>query len=195
MFYSGDQVEMPELPVVNKLCQLSHMAILHEGMRPEPRLRRLLGHISTYDNAERWRTENQQQIYDFEMARHNNAQKLLKLKPAYQSSIIPSGPTLKLRTLAEFQVAIGAHLQAEQQTTVSTEEVFLESDSEEEADSSETPDDDSDDESTRSDEEDPIIELIEEGTMSLLQQDIKDDVFFYRSTSEYPLQAAKTEKR
>jgi hypothetical protein len=202
-----NQLGMPELQVACKLRQISHMEILQEGTRPEPRLRRLLGHINTYDNVERWRLDYEQQIIASEMIHHKECQTMRMTKPICQSSVASSQPTLKLRTLSEFQAAVRNHFEVEKETTVNTEEVSSDSDSEDETESeassddewdnedeSET-DDDSDADSAWSDGEDPIIAMIREGTKSLLQRYQKDDIVYFSELSPSMLQAMDTEKQ
>jgi len=188
---------MSELLTANKIHQISHMEILQEGTRPEPRLRRLLGHISTYDNVEQWRMDNQQQIFLAETARYQKAQIVPLPKPTCRATVSSSDPQLKLRTLAQFQAAVRSHFEVEKETTVSTEEVLSDSDSEEDEDENEL-NDDSDNESTWSNEtwndEDPVIELIKEGTRSLLQHDAEDNVVLYREASELTFQGAEFQK-
>ena len=202
-----NQLRMPELQLANKLRQISHMEILQEGTRPEPRLRRLLGHINTYDNVERWRLDNEQQIVASELIHHKECQTARMTRPICQPSVASSQPTLKLRTLSEFQAAVRNHFEVEKETTVNTEEVSSDSDSEDETESeassddewdnedeSET-DDDSDADSAWSDGEDPIIAMIREGTKSLLQRYQKDDVVYFSELSPSMLQAMDTEKQ
>jgi hypothetical protein len=188
---------MSELLTANKIHQISHMEILQEGTRPEPRLCRLLGHISAYDNVEQWRRDNQQKIFLAETARYQQAQIVRLAKPTCQATASGSESPLKLRTLAQFQAAVRSQVEVDKETTVSTEEVLSDSDSEEDEDETES-DDDSDNESTWSDEtwydEDPIIEFIKEGTRSLLQHDAKDKMVFYRETSERTLNGAEIQK-
>jgi hypothetical protein len=204
-----NQLGMPELQLANKLRQISHMEILQEGTRPEPRLRRLLGHINTYDNVERWRLEYEQQIIASEMIHDKESQTMRMTKPICQSSVASSQPALKLRTLSEFQAAVRNHFIVEKETTVNTEEVSSDSDSEDETESEAssdddwdeeeelegTLDDDSDDESAWSDGEDPIIAMIREGTKSLLQRYQKDDIVYFSELSPSMLQAMDTEKQ
>ena len=42
-----------------KILQSSHMELLYELARPEPRLRKLLGHFSVYEDASQWLQENE----------------------------------------------------------------------------------------------------------------------------------------
>lgn len=200
---------MPELQLANKLRQISHMEILQEGTRPEPRLRRLLGHINTYDNVERWRLDNEQQIVASEMIHHKECQTARMTEPICQSSVLSPQPTLKLRTLSEFQAAVRNHFEVEKETTVNTEEVFSDSDTDDETESEASSDDewdhddesegdsddDSDNDSTWSDGEDPIIAMIREGTKSLLQRYQKDDIVYFSELSPSMLQALDTEKQ
>lgn len=188
---------MSELLTANKIHQISHMEILQEGTRPEPRLGRLLGHISAYDNVEKWRMDNQQQIFLAETVRYQQARVVPLPKPTCQATVSPSDNPLKLCTLAQFQAAVRSQFEVEKDTIVSAKEVLADTDSEEDEDENES-DDDSDNESAWSDEtwndEDPIIEFIKEGTRSLLQHDAKDNVVFYREASELTLQGEEIQK-
>lgn len=178
------------------LLQVSNEEILREEKSQEPRLRRLLGHISTFENVSRWRTENEQKERIAKTDQRNEFKNSQAPKSQYRSSIAPSGSTLKLRTLADFESAICAHVVAEKQTTVFTEEVTSDIDFEDENDPDETQDDESDDESAWSDDEDPIIEFIKQGTRCLLQQDVSDDdVVFYRSTADMVLRPTENVER
>ena len=153
--------------VAEKLHQISHMEILHEGDRPGARLRHLLGHISIYDSVERWRTEHTDAILASEAARRDAA--LLQLrttKPACSNSSVDS--PMKLHTLVQFQAAIRAHLDRDGQTTVH-EKVFSDEGGEEEA--------------SWSDGDDPIMDVIQKGMGTKLRLDVRDEVVLYRSNS------------
>ena len=175
---------MLQLRAANKLHRLSHTELSHGG-KPDPNLWRLLGHMSIYDNVERWRTENAAQIHIAGTAQRNAARISQARKTTYQSNVPSSETPLKLRTLAEFQAAIRAHMppEAEKETTVSTEEVS----SDDEDTSDEAMSDESDDESTWSEEDDPIVEFIRMDTAASMEQDAMNDVISYKSTSENAL--------
>jgi hypothetical protein len=157
-----------------KFLQISHMEMINEAQRTEPRLGRLLGHMRTYDNLEHWRRGNAEQI-----SRAEDQMKYRKptpnSTPVYQNSINHARPILKLRTLAEFQAAMRAQTQAETQAPVTTEEVRSESDFEGDVDSEEILGDDSDNDSTWSDDEETIINLIKRDVRSLPRHGLSDD--------------------
>ena len=149
---------------------------------------------------------NEQQIIASEMTHHKECQTARMSKPIYQTHGALPQPTLKLRTLSEFQAAVRNHFEVEKETTVNTEEVFSDSDSDDETESEASSDDDwddgvesegssyddSDDDSTWSDGEDPIIALIREGTKSLLQRYQKDDIVYFSEISPSLLQGVDT---
>jgi hypothetical protein len=47
---------------MDRMAQVSYIELLSEHMRPEPRLRRLLGHVSMYENATRWQRQTVEKI-------------------------------------------------------------------------------------------------------------------------------------
>ena len=173
---------MPKFLAANKLRQLSHMEILREGERPEACLRRLLGHISIYDSVERWRIEHADEILASEAAQRDAALLQLRaMQPACPTNSVDS--PLKIRTLAQFQAAIRAHLDEDKETTVREEEVFSDDEYDEDVDvdSDDTLYDESDEETSWSEEDDPIMDFIKKGTGTMLQRDVGDEVVIYRS--------------
>jgi hypothetical protein len=48
--------------IMDRMAQVSYIELLSEHMRPEPRLRRLLGHVSIYENATRWQWQMMEKI-------------------------------------------------------------------------------------------------------------------------------------
>jgi type II secretory ATPase GspE/PulE/Tfp pilus assembly ATPase PilB-like protein len=203
---------MDDLFLANTIHHMSHMMVVREGTRPEPRLRRLLGHIATYDNAEQWRKDNQQKIFHEESAAYHQAQVVHVTKPLCHATIV-TDKELKLRTLVHIQAAVRGQLQQQKETTVMTEEV-LSSDSESETEEAEEDEDeeseseeeeeeeeeeeDSDDESTWSDDtwddEDPIHELIRTRTREIMQHDAKDNVVFYREAAELVMKMGEQDR-
>jgi hypothetical protein len=159
------------------------MEILHEGERPEARLRRLLGHISIYDSVERWRTEHADEILASEIAQRNAT--LLPsraMKPACRISSVDS--PLRLHTLAQFQAAIRMHLDEDKETMVpEEEEVFSDDECKEDidVDPDDTVYDESDEETSWSEKDDPIMDFIEKGMDKMLQRDVGYEVVVYRS--------------
>ena len=175
---------LPSMLATIKLLQISHMEMIHEAQRTEPRLGRLLGHMRTYDNLEHWRRGNAEQISRAEeQMKYRKVHSTPNSTPVYRNSINQAHPILKLRTLAEFQAAIRAQTEAETQKTVTTEEVLLESDSEDDVDSEGTLGDESDDDSTWSDDEEPIIGLIKKDVRSLPRHGLSDDETLDMTTS------------
>ena len=166
---------MPAMLVATKLLKISYMEMLYESNRSEPRLNRLLGHVSIYDNVNRWCTENAEKLSHFEeRIKRQKAQSTLKSTLECPKNTNQSH-SVKIRKLAEFQATICAHTEAETQKTVITEDILSKSDSEDEFDSEETLGDDSGDDSTWNDDEDPFIDLIERDKESLLLQGASDD--------------------
>ena len=141
--------EMPTMLATTQLLKFSHMEILYEIVKAEPRLGRLLGHISIWDNVERWRTKNEEKISCVE---DQMKCKKVQLTPnsalVYQNSKHQAHSIPKIHTLAESQAAIQAQMKFDRQATVISEEMFSESDSEDEFDSEETLGNESDDDST-----------------------------------------------
>jgi hypothetical protein len=176
---------MPQSLAANKLQHISHVEISQEGGRPDPRLWRLLGHMSVFDKVHQWRIEHAEQIRVAEIAQNNAAQTVQAKRPIYHSNLTSANSIPKLRTLADFQAAIRAHLEADKETTFSIEEILSDDDSEDEDDFDEISSEESDCESEWSDEEDPMIEFIEKGTGTLLRRDARDDVVVYRTISEH----------
>src|SRR5271155_4002008 len=147
-----------------KVLQLSHMELLCEVERAEPRLRRLLGHISTFENVSHWCKQNQMKK-DSNLGGDEEERKDPEMQynagrngiATTQSTYIP-----KVRTLSELEAAIGPQLKDRRLVTVTATEVTLDSDSSGDEDEYEIDSDDiSDDDGIWSDDENLIDELIE----------------------------------
>jgi hypothetical protein len=192
---------MDDLFLANTIHHMSHLMVVREGTRPEPRLRRLLGHIATYDHAEQWRRDNQDRIFHAESAAYHQAQVVAVTKPLCQATIV-TDKELKLRTLVQIEAVVRNQLQRLEETTVMTEEV-LSSDSEseteeDEEEEDESDEDDSDCESTWSEDtwndEDPILELMRTRTREIMQHNAKDNVVFYREAAEVVTKMGEQER-
>lgn len=147
--------------VVQKVLQMSYMELLYEGARPEPRLRRLLGHVTTYENASRWCWQNQKErasFLDDEGGQDRGANRADKGR-RHQDAILETTPTQGRRvwTLSELQVTIQSKLEHQPQFTVTATEVTEDSDESGGSDESE----EGDDCSICSTDEDPVIERME----------------------------------
>src|SRR6266516_1501191 len=93
-----------------KILQVSHMELLYEGAHPEPRLRRLLDHVSAHDNADRWCQENKRKSIFYIRDHKEKAQEETATAgdTSHQNGMSLKSPTKeqRFRTLSEFQVAI-----------------------------------------------------------------------------------------
>jgi hypothetical protein len=145
-----------------KILQMSYMELLQEGIRPEPRLRRLLGHVTTYENANQWCLENrrecifytsdkQEKAGDKRATTNDNGRDGLSSKLPTQVQCFPN--------LSEFQMAMQSQVRGRTLVTVNATEVGADSD---DSDSSDSSDDgvsgDSSDESVSGDSSDESYE-------------------------------------
>ena len=131
-----------------KILQMSHMELLQEGARPEPRLHRLLGHVTAYENASQWCLENRREcIFYMGDKKERAGDKRATTDDNGRDGLSSRFPTQVqyFRTLSEFQAAAQSQLKPRTSITVSATEVNADSDS----DSS-----DSSDESYESDSHD-----------------------------------------
>ena len=142
------------------LLHLSYRELFRESEKAEPRLSRLLGHISLYENVARWQTEVVRGLLPF-----------VKLKPeeASGTSLASSNAlelgqkanrirsTATLSTLTEFQAFVREQMESKNIVTLTTEEVCSDSDSEEEWGSDNTYSNESEDYSDSSDDERNLI--------------------------------------
>ena len=126
---------------------MSHMELLCEGARPEPRLLRLLGHCSTYENTSRWWQENNKKNVFYTADEKEEAR---------ESGVSTKRPTdmQSVRDLSEYQTTIQSQLQYPQLPTVTVIEYSVDSDESDESD-------DDDNGSITSDDESLVLERIE----------------------------------
>jgi len=191
----GSMLQM--LTATKHVLQKSHMEIVTERSSSQPRLGRLLGHISAYDNAHRWCSENGDQIAQSEQEARDIRDRIeQKNDHFYQQNRYRSK---SIQTLAQFQAAIRSHFESESQTVVTTAEVIPDCDFEvnpADEDSDETHSNESEEDSDWSDGDDPLIDFIIEGTRILLLHDATLDGECDITTSEmFPTpreQSAKT---
>ena len=137
-----------------KILQISHMELLQEGARPEPRLHRLLGHITTYENASQWCLENRREgIFCIGDKQEKAGDKRATTNDNSRDTLSSKLPTQVqcFRNLLEFQVATQSQLQDRTLVTVNAIEVDADSD---DSDSSDSDSGDSSDESYESDSHD-----------------------------------------
>src|ERR1700733_4836581 len=124
---------------VQKILQMSYMELLQEGARPEPRLHRLLGHITTYEKANQWCLENRREgiLYvgdkqgkagDRGATTNDNGRDGFCSKPPPQVQCF--------RNLSEFQAAMQSQLQNRTLVTVNATEVDGSSDDSDSSDES-----------------------------------------------------------
>lgn len=120
---------------VNDLLQLSYRELFRESEKAEPRLSRLLGHLSLYENVARWQAGVERELLPF-----------VKLKLEEVSGTSPASSdalelgkkanrirsTATLSSLAEFQAFVREQMESEKIVNVTTEEMCSDSDSEEE---------------------------------------------------------------
>lgn len=142
------------------LLQLSYQELLRESEKAEPRLSRLLGHVSLYENVAHWQTEAETGLRPFDKGKADVTSEIL---PA-SSNAFDFGQkanrvrsTATLSTLAEFQAFICEQMESKKVVTVMTEEVCSDSDFEDELGSDETYSDESGDYSESSDDEGNLI--------------------------------------
>lgn len=126
-----------------KMLQMSYMELLYEYARPEPRLRRLLGHVGIYENASRLcREKEQKDVTGLVLEEKGNwGEEGGQPRPVRRSST----KIQFARTFLEPQPVIRPKLQDQQlHATIETEiaEVTNGSDDSEDSDSSESSDDD-----------------------------------------------------
>jgi hypothetical protein len=122
-----------------KILQVSHMELLYEGARPEPRLRRLLGHASAHENAGRWCQENKRKsIFYIRDDKEKAQEETATAGDSHQNGMSLKSPTKVQRfgTLSEFQVAIQSQIQHRQLVIVNATEVDGDSDDSDDSDSS-----------------------------------------------------------
>jgi len=129
-----------------KILQMSHMELLQEGARPEPRLHRLLGHIRVYENASQWCLEDKRECIFYmgdkeEKARDKRATTNDNGRDGLSSKFPPQ--MQYFQTLSEFQVAAQSQLHPQTLITVNAREVDPDSDSDSSDSSDETSESDS----------------------------------------------------
>jgi hypothetical protein len=159
-----------------KVLQLSHMELLCEVERAEPRLRRLLGHISTYENVSHWCQQNQKKSVP-SLGRDEEGK-----HPGMQDDTDRNGVAMtestyvpKAWTLSGLEAAIGLQLKSQRLVTVTATEVTQDSDSSDDGDEYEIDSDDIfDDDGIWSDDENLIEELIECTNQKLSLRDCND---------------------
>lgn len=131
-----------------KILQMSHMELLQEGARPEPRLHRLLGHITAYENASQWCLENKRECIFYMGDKKEKARdKRATTDDNGRDGLSSRFPTQVqyFRTLSEFQVAAQSQLKPRTSITVNATEVDADSDSDSSDSSDETYESDSHD--------------------------------------------------
>ena len=165
---------------------MSHTELVYEGARPEPRLRRLLGHVSANENASRWCQENRRTtLFNLrvEQEKAEERQAIQNARRQHGMSPRSSTPVSRCRSPSDFRVANPPKLQHPQVVTVQTTEVDSDSDSDsDDSDSREEvcDSDSSDDEDYENDiglrvyshEERPKTEHIEYLAKSLSLKDV-----------------------
>jgi hypothetical protein len=122
-----------------KILQMSHMELLQEGARPEPRLHRLLGHITAYENASQWCLENKREcIFYMGDKKEKAGDKRATTDDNGRDELSSKFPTQAqyFRTLSESQVAAQSQLKPWMSITVSATEVDADSDDSDSSDSS-----------------------------------------------------------
>ena len=122
-----------------KILQLSHMELLQEGARPEPRLHRLLGHITTYENANRWYLENRREGIFYIGGKQGKAgDKGATTNNNGRDGLSSKSPTQVqcFRNLSEFQAAMQSQLQDRTSVTANATEVDTDNDDSDSSDSS-----------------------------------------------------------
>jgi hypothetical protein len=109
-----------------KILQMSYMELLQEGARPEPRLHRLLGHITAYENASQWCLENKRErIFYISDKKEKIRDKRATTDDSGHDGLPSKFPTQVqyFRTLSEFQVAAQSQLKHRMSVTMNTTEV------------------------------------------------------------------------
>ena len=122
-----------------KILQMSHMELLQEGARPEPRLHRLLGHVTAYENASQWCLENRREcIFYMGDKKEKAGDKRAATDDNGRDGLSSRFPTQVqyFRTLSEFQVATQSQLKPRTSITVNATEVGADSDDSDSSDSS-----------------------------------------------------------
>jgi hypothetical protein len=145
-----------------KILQMSYMELLQEGIRPEPRLRRLLGHITTYENANQWCLENRREcIFCTGDKQEKAGDKRATTNDNGRDGLSSKLPTQVqcFRNLSEFRVAMQSQLQGRTLVTVNATEVGADSGDGDSSDSSDESyeGDSHDDDDHHDDDNDPRI--------------------------------------
>lgn len=124
---------------------MSHMELLCESARPEPRLHRLLGHISIYESTNRWCHEDNNRVVDLnnEKEKVEINGRLEKSSDRNESSAKNATSVYGIRKLPNPHARIQTKQQQHQLVTVTAKEVgecSEESDSYEESELSDESD-------------------------------------------------------
>jgi hypothetical protein len=104
---------------------MSHMELLCESTRPEPRLHRLLGHISIYESTSRWCHEDNNRVVDLndEKEKVEVNGRLEKRSDRNESSAKNAASVHRIRKLPKLQAKIQNQQQQHQLVTVTAKEV------------------------------------------------------------------------
>jgi hypothetical protein len=109
-----------------KILQMSYMELLYEGASPEPRLRRLLGHVSTYENTSNWCQEDKKKNFSYVDDEKDKASEEGRVEnDGHQNGDFTRDATQveHVRRWSEFQATIQSQLQHQQLVVVTAEEV------------------------------------------------------------------------
>ena len=115
------------------LLQLSYQELFRESGKAEPRLSRLLGHISLHENVARWQQEIETGLPPFAKGREDV---FTKTSPAPSNAFHIGQKANKVRskatlsTLADFQAFIREQIENKEFVLLTTEDVCSDCDSE-----------------------------------------------------------------
>lgn len=114
-----------------KIMQISHIELLYESARPEPRLGRLLGHVGTYENTRRWYEQTKNENISCKFRDKEEGEIYMRRRGkirGIESSAQRSAHVQHVQTLLEPQAMIQSQLQDQQFVVVTEEEVLEDSD-------------------------------------------------------------------
>lgn len=181
-------VVVAQTPITaQKILQMSHMELLYESTRADPRLRRLLGHVSTYENAHHWCLENKRNDIFYRGAEKEKAkEKRTAVDDSRRNGVSStfSSQVQRFRTLPKFQVAMQLQPQHRRLVPVSPTEADADSDSSDSSDSESDSSNDDDDTRICSYNTEAFIERVKYMTKILLLKgggnDNETDMSMYR---------------
>jgi hypothetical protein len=125
--------------IAQRILQMSHIGLLQEGARPEPRLHRLLGHTTAYENASQWYLGNKRECIFYVGDKKEKARDIRATTDDNgRDGLSSKSPTQAqyFQTLSEFPVAAQSQLKPQMSVTVNVTEVDADSDDSDSSDSS-----------------------------------------------------------